>query len=359
MSSKFSECTLGLMYRETDAKGNVSGGPMRYLDKGLAEIGLGKLGKVLAIGFAIMCVGGSFGGGNMFQANQATAQMAAVVPLFSGSGGKLVFGIVLALLTGAVIIGGIKRIGRVAELIVPFMCGLYVLAGLAVVVMHAGDIPMALGKIFGEAFSPMAVGGGVLGVLVVGFQRAAFSNEAGVGSASIAHSAATTNEPVREGIVALLEPFIDTVIVCTMTGLVVVITGTYQSGVEGVEMTSRAFDTVLPGFKYVLTATVVLFAYSTMISWSYYGERCCTFLFGTGSTMPYRVVFLAFTVLGSILELGNVIAFSDLMILGMAFPNILGMLLLSGKVRERLDDYWSRLKAGSMTKRATPPKAGA
>jgi AGCS family alanine or glycine:cation symporter len=359
MSSKFSECTLGLMYRETDAKGNVSGGPMRYLDKGLAEMELGKLGKVLAIGFAIMCVGGSFGGGNMFQANQATAQMAAVVPLFSGSGGKLVFGIVLALLTGAVIIGGIKRIGRVAELIVPFMCGLYVLAGLAVVVMHAGDIPMALGKIFGEAFSPMAVGGGVLGVLVVGFQRAAFSNEAGVGSASIAHSAATTNEPVREGIVALLEPFIDTVIVCTMTGLVVVITGTYQSGVEGVEMTSRAFDTVLPGFKYVLTATVVLFAYSTMISWSYYGERCCTFLFGTGSTMPYRVVFLAFTVLGSILELGNVIAFSDLMILGMAFPNILGMLLLSGKVRERLDDYWSRLKAGSMTKRATPPKAGA
>jgi AGCS family alanine or glycine:cation symporter len=359
MSSKFSECTLGLMYRETDAKGNVSGGPMRYLDKGLAEMGLGKLGKVLAIGFAIMCVGGSFGGGNMFQANQATAQISSVVPLFASSGGKLAFGIALALLTGAVIIGGIKRIGRVAELIVPFMCGVYVLAGLAVVVMHASDIPMAFGKIFGEAFSPMAVGGGVLGVLVVGFQRAAFSNEAGVGSASIAHSAATTNEPVREGIVALLEPFIDTVIVCTMTGLVVVITGTYQSGLEGVEMTSRAFDTVIPGFKYVLTATVVLFAYSTMISWSYYGERCCTFLFGTGSSMPYRVVFLAFTVLGSILELGNVIAFSDLMILGMAFPNILGMLLLSGKVRERLDDYWSRLKAGSMTKRAPEPKARA
>lgn len=359
MSSKFSECTLGMMYRETDSKGNVSGGPMRYLDKGLAELGLGTLGKVLSIGFAIMCVGGSFGGGNMFQANQATAQIASVVPLFESSGGKLAFGIGLALLTGAVIIGGIKRIGRVAELIVPFMCGVYVLAAVAVVVMHAGDIPMAFGKIFSEAFSPMAVGGGVLGVLVVGFQRAAFSNEAGVGSASIAHSAATTNEPVREGVVALLEPFIDTVIVCTMTGLVVVITGTYRDGVEGVEMTSRAFDTVLPGFKYVLTATVVLFAYSTMISWSYYGERCCTFLFGTSSSMPYRVVFLGFTVLGSILELGNVIAFSDLMILGMAFPNILGMLLLSGKVRARLDDYWSRLKSGSMAKRAPASKGGA
>ncbi|MCB9599342.1 MAG: alanine:cation symporter family protein [Sandaracinus sp.] len=349
MSSKFSECTLGLLYRETDAKGNVSGGPMRYLDKGLAEMGLGKLGKVLSIAFAIMCVGGSFGGGNMFQANQSCAQIGAVVPLFADSSGKLIYGIVLALLVGAVIIGGIKRIGRVAELIVPFMCGVYVLAGVAVVVMHAGDVPMAFGKIFSEAFSPMAVGGGVLGVLVIGFQRAAFSNEAGVGSASIAHSAATTKEPVREGAVALLEPFIDTVVVCTMTGLVVVITGTYQTGAEGVQMTSAAFDTVIPGFKYVLTAAVVLFAYSTMISWSYYGERCFTFLFGTSSSMPYRVIFLAFTVLGSILELGNVITFSDLMILGMAFPNILGMILLSGKVRGALDDYWSRLKSGAMT----------
>lgn len=348
MSSKFSECTLGLLYREVDAKGNVSGGPMRYLDRGLAEIGFGKLGKVLSIAFAVMCVGGSFGGGNMFQANQSCAQIGAVVPLFSDSSGKLVYGIVLALLVGAVIIGGIKRIGRVAELIVPFMCGVYVLAGVAVVVMHAGDVPMAFGKIVSEAFSPMAVGGGVLGVLVVGFQRAAFSNEAGVGSASIAHSAATTKEPVREGVVALLEPFIDTVVVCTMTGLVVVITGTYQTGAEGVEMTSAAFETVIPGFKYVLTAAVVLFAYSTMISWSYYGERCFTFLFGTSSSMFYRVIFLGFTMLGAILELGNVIAFSDLMILGMAFPNILGMLLLSGKVRATLDDYWGRLKRGEM-----------
>ncbi|MBX3248815.1 MAG: alanine:cation symporter family protein [Myxococcales bacterium] len=357
MCSKFSECTLGTLYREVDSKGHVSGGPMRYLDKGLSEMGLGGLGKVLAVGFAVMCVGGSFGGGNMFQANQSCAQIAAVVPLFQGPGGKLVYGIVLACFVGAVIIGGIKRIGRVAELIVPFMCGVYVLAGVAVVLIHAADVPAAVSHIASEAFSPRAVGGGMLGVLVIGFQRAAFSNEAGVGSASIAHAAATTKEPVREGIVALLEPFIDTIVVCSMTGLVVVITGVYQSGGEGVEMTSAAFDTVIPGFKYVLTAAVVLFAFSTMISWSYYGERCFTYLFGTRTSMLYRLIFLGFTVLGAILNLGNVIAFSDLMILGMAFPNILGMVLLSGKVRRAFDTYWSDLKAGKMTPRTQPSSA--
>ncbi len=291
MCSKFSECTLGQLYREVDAKGDVSGGPMRYLDAGLSEMGYGRLGKFLALAFSIMCIGGSFGGGNMFQANQSYAQVAGVLPFLDNGLGSFIYGVLLASLVGVVIIGGIKRIGKVAGLVVPVMCAVYVIAGLAVILANTDQVADAFGKILGLAFEPEAVGGGFLGVLVLGFQRAAFSNEAGVGSASIAHSAAATDEPVREGIVALLEPFIDTIVVCTMTGLVVVITGAYANGEAGVEMTSAAFDTVIPGFKYVLTFAVFMFAFSTMISWSYYGERCWTFLFGANSSMAYRVVF--------------------------------------------------------------------
>ena len=225
MSSKFTECTLGQMYRVKDANGNVSGGPMRYLHKGLEELGMGGLGKVLSTVFALMCIGGSFGGGNMFQANQSYAAIADIMP-FDLS--PVLYGVVLAVLVGIVIIGGIKSIGRVAEIIVPFMCGIYLLAGSYILLVNASQIPSAFSVIFVQAFAPVSVAGGVLGVLIQGFRRAAFSNEAGVGSASIAHSAAATDEPVREGIVALLEPFIDTIIVCTMTGLVVVITGAYQ-----------------------------------------------------------------------------------------------------------------------------------
>ncbi len=348
MVSKFSECTLGQMYREVDANGNVSGGPMRYLDKGLDELGFPKLGKVLAVAFAIMCVFGSFGGGNMFQANQSYAQVSAVLPIFQSDGGSLIYGLILAAMVGVVIIGGIKRIGLIAGYIVPVMVGIYFLAGIFVLVVNAGAIPEAFGKIIGEAFAPEAVGGGAIGVLIQGFRRAAFSNEAGVGSASIAHSAASTEEPVREGIVALLEPFIDTIIVCTMTGLVVVITGAYQGGATGVEMTSQAFDTVIPNFSYVLSFAVFMFAFSTLISWSYYGERCWTYLFGTGSSLAYKVIFLCFVVIGSVLNLGSVLDFSDLMILGMAFPNVLGMYFLSGKVRAAFDDYWKRLQNGEM-----------
>ncbi len=353
MSSKFTECTLGQMYREVGEDGQILGGPMRYLQYGLDQLGLPRLGRVLAVMFAIMCIGGSFGGGNMFQANQSYAQVADVLPFFAGGWGALAYGLILAFLVGVVIIGGIRRIGQVAGFIVPVMCGIYLVAGLFIILTNFDRVGTALGKIVGEAFTPEAGFGGALGVLVTGFRRAAFSNEAGVGSASIAHSAAATDEPVREGIVALLEPFIDTILVCTMTGLVVVITGAYEGGGhEGVLMTSKAFATVLPWFPNVLSLAVFLFAFSTMISWSYYGERCWAFLFGAQFSMAYRVLFLGFVVLGSVLKLGNVIDFSDLMILGMSFPNILGAVLLSGKVRDALMSYWSRYKSGEMQPRS-------
>ncbi len=351
MSSKFTECTLGQMYREVDPSGRVLGGPMRYLSRGLAELGQPGLGKFLAAMFAVLCIGGSFGGGNMFQANQSYAQVADLLPFLSGRAGAFGYGLLLAFLVGLVIIGGIRRIGAVAGAIVPLMCLLYVVAGLVVLLTHADAVPAAFATIVREAFTPEAGYGGLAGVLITGFQRAAFSNEAGIGSASIAHSAAATDEPVREGIVALLEPFIDTIVICTMTALVVVVTGAYRGEAEGVVMTSNAFATVLPWFPKLLGIAVFLFAFSTMISWSYYGERCWVYLFGPGSSRVYRVVFLLFVVLGSILNLGNVIGFSDLMVLGMAFPNIIGLVMLSGKVQAALGDYWSRYTSGQMAAR--------
>ena len=347
MSSKFTECTLGQMYRTTDSKGNVSGGPMHYLYKGLAELGLAPLGKVLAVVFALMCIGGSLGGGNMFQSNQAFVAVSGQVEFFADK--AWLFGLVMAVLVAMVILGGIKRIGSIAGIIVPVMCGVYVLAALYILVVNASAVPEAFATMFRSAFTLEAGLGGLIGALIQGFRRAAFSNEAGVGSASIAHSAAATSEPVREGIVALLEPFIDTIIVCTMTGLVVVITGAYQSGVgDGVEMTAEAFGSVLPWFPTVLSVAVVLFAFSTMISWSYYGERCAVHLFGEWASLPYKVMFCVATFFGAVFKLGNVLDFSDLMVLGMAFPNILGLLLLSSKVKARLDDYWGRLQSGEM-----------
>jgi AGCS family alanine or glycine:cation symporter len=352
MSSKFTECTLGQMYREVDTDGHILGGPMRYLSVGLDQLGMPRLGRVLAVLFAVMCIGGSFGGGNMFQANQSYAQVAEVLPFFAGGWGSLAYGMILAFLVGIVIIGGIRRIGQVAGFIVPIMCGIYLLAGFFIIFTNLDQVGPAFGKIISEAFTPKAGLGGLLGVLITGFRRAAFSNEAGVGSASIAHSAASTDEPVREGIVALLEPFIDTIVVCSMTGLVVVITGAYEGDAEGgVLMTSNAFATVLPWFPKVLSLAVFLFAFSTMISWSYYGERCWTFLFGSDLSIVYKVMFLGFVVFGSVLKLGNVIDFSDLMILGMSFPNILGAVLLSGKVSRALKDYWGRYKSGEMQPR--------
>lgn len=418
MSSKFVECTLGVKYRRLNDLGEVSGGPMYYLSEGLSKKGFAGLGKVLAVVFAILAVGGSFGGGNMFQANQAFAQVASVEELsFMKEYGAL-FGVVLAILVGTVIIGGIKSIARVTDKVVPFMVAFYVLFSLIIIGINFSEIGNAFSEILNGAFSPDAAKGGIIGVLIVGFQRAAFSNEAGVGSASIAHSAAKTDEPISEGIVALLEPFVDTVVICTMTALVLIFTGfsnpssekylnhlgkrydlsnaiinrdaktindisfsttsiregqrlvlmnaekgvelyDYQNNqfqrfdkLEGTRLTSVAFTGTFPWFKYVLLVAIILFAFSTMISWSYYGLKSWTYIFGHSqfANYSYKFIFLCFIVVGSASSLGAVIDFSDMMILGMAFPNILGLYFLSAEVRNDLKDYFKRLKSGEIKK---------
>lgn len=403
MTSKFVECTLGQKYRRIKEDGSVLGGPMAYLPEGLNELGSGgplgfiakPLGVILGVLFTFMCIMGSFGGGNMFQSNQAGSQLLTIVQEDDrvelarlseqiqvankeNDTGKVLeldgqrealkeemtvfadnfsmgFGLVMAALVGVVIVGGIKSIGKVAEKIVPTMCLIYVLACLYVILAHVGEIPGLIGMIFTEAFNPQAFGGGLVGVLVIGVQRAAFSNEAGVGSAAIVHSAAKTEEPIREGTVALLEPFIDTIVVCSMTALVILITGAWnntdwivEQGLAGTQLTSEAFESVLPWFPYILTLAVVLFAFSTMISWSYYGERCWESLFGGSviSVYTYKAIFILAVFVGAIVPLGAVLDFSDMMILCMAFPNVLGLILLSPKVRRDLLDYWGRYKSG-------------
>jgi len=359
MSSKFTECTLGVKYRDEHPDGTVSGGPMYYLTKGLAERGasFAKLGKVLAVMFAIFCVGGSFGGGNMFQANQSFAQLVNV------TGGETswmadkgwLFGLVIAVLVGMVIIGGIKGIARVTSKIVPFMAVTYVIAGLVVILMNYELVPSAFGAIIAGAFTAQGISGGVIGVLFQGFKRAAFSNEAGVGSAAIAHSAVQTSRPVTEGFVALYEPFIDTVVVCTITALVIIITGTWDPSVDpsaGVQLTSTAFESAISWFPWVLTVAVLLFAFSTMISWSYYGLKAWTFLFGENrvTDATYKILFLFFVVVGSSMQLGAVIDFSDAMIFAMAFPNLLGCYFLLPVVKRELNEYWADYKSGNLVK---------
>ena len=361
MSTKFVECTLGVKYRDISADGTVHGGPMYYLKKGLAEMGLAPVGQVLAIVFAVLCIGASLGGGNAFQANQATQQILTLFDIQSGAGGVIV-GLLMAVLVGVVIIGGIKRIASVTEKVVPFMAVIYVVAALIILAVNITAIPSAIGEILKGAFSPGAAFGGLLGVLIVGFQRAAFSNEAGAGSAAIAHSAVKTKYPASEGVVALLEPFIDTVVICTMTALVIVIfntNGVFPYGdvensavlidgarVGGVDLTSLAFDSVLPGFRYLLTAAIILFAFSTMISWSYYGLQSWKFLFGKSpaSDMTYKVIFCLFVVIGAAISLNSVIKFSDAMILALVFPNMLGLLMLFPRVREELTKYLNAVR---------------
>ena len=350
MASKFTECTLGVKYREEFPDGHVSGGPMYYLSKGLAEKGKPGLGKVLAVMFAIMCIFGSFGGGNMFQGNQAHQMIANTFGIFTDTG--WLFGLILAVIVGAVIIGGIKSIAKVTEKIVPLMAILYVGTALVILLANITKIPAAFMLVIQGAFAPEAIGGGIVGVLIQGLKRAAFSNEAGVGSAAIAHSAVRTNEPLTEGYVALLEPFIDTVVICTMTALVIVITGAYSNadGVTGVALTSAAFQSVFPWFGVVLAIAVLLFAFSTMISWSYYGLKSWTYLFGESriSELTFKLIFCVFIVIGCSMSLGPVIDFSDAAIFAMSIANVLGLYFLMGTVKKDLKDYKSRIKSGEI-----------
>ncbi|MAP80341.1 MAG: D-alanine glycine permease [Aequorivita sp.] len=352
MASKFAECTLGVKYRDVGPDGTVYGGPMYYLKKGLSQKGMGGLGKVLAVLFAIFVIGGSFGGGNMFQANQAAAQFVQLFNLQDTSA-AIWFGIIMAAIVAVVIIGGIKRIAKVTEKIVPFMAGIYVLGAVIILVANYNHIGEAFALIFEGAFSGLGIAGGLVGVMIQGIRRGAFSNEAGVGSAAIAHSAVRTKYPASEGIVALLEPFIDTVVICTMTALVIVITNfdnnIIQYGVEvkeGVELTATAFDSVIPHFSVVLTIAVILFAFSTMISWSYYGMQGWVYLFGRGKVteLVYKLLFCIFIWVGSVISLGSVINFSDAMIFAMVVPNIIGVVLLTPVVKKELSKYRKAIK---------------
>ncbi|MBL8888426.1 MAG: alanine:cation symporter family protein [Planctomycetaceae bacterium] len=399
MSTKFVECTLGVTYRDVDANGVVHGGPMYYLWKGFAERGLAPLGQILAFVFAILCVGASFGGGNAFQANSATAQIVSIMNIEGGSS-KFVVGLILAIVTGFVIIGGIKSIAKVTEMIVPFMAILYIVACLVVILFNIQHLGTAISLIFTEAFTPRAGLGGIIGIILVGFQRAAFSNEAGAGSAAIAHSAVKTRYPASEGLVALLEPFIDTVVICTMTALVIVFFNLTNADIEGqalklddpakraevmakfeadqvnekqvlvfglkdenghvllkngkgalsgVGLTSAAFGHAVSWFPYVLTVAIVLFAFSTMISWSYYGLQSWKFLFGRSlvADLSFKIIFLLFVVIGASAELGSVIKFSDAMILALVFPNMLGLFVLAPRVGREVQRYLSAIAQGT------------
>jgi AGCS family alanine or glycine:cation symporter len=367
MASKFTECTLGVKYRNEYADGTVSGGPMYYMTKGFEERGI-PAGKFVAVLFAIFCVLGALGGGNMFQANQAHAQIANVVGDYPG----WITGVIFAAIVFAVIIGGLKSIASVTEKVVPFMGVLYVLTALVILLMNADMIGWAIGQIFAGAFTGLGVAGGMVGALIQGFKRAAFSNEAGVGSAAIAHSAVRTKEPITEGFVSLLEPFIDTVVICTMTALVIIITGQLISdpetgryvlnetgsaiatvdGNSGVALTSAAFSSAFGWFQYVLAIAVILFAFSTMISWSYYGLKAWTFLFGEGQTkeLVFKIIFCVFVIIGAAASLGPVIDFSDAAIFAMAVVNISALYVLMPIVKSELDSYLSRLKSGEIKK---------
>ncbi|NDV49871.1 sodium:alanine symporter family protein [Salipiger sp. PrR003] len=370
MASKFTECTLGVKYRNEYADGTVSGGPMYYLSKGMAERGFAGFGKVLAICFSIVCVLGSLGGGNMFQANQAHAQLANIIGDYPG----WITGVIFAAIVFAVIIGGLKSIAQVTEKIVPFMGVLYVGTALIIILMNYDRIGWALGQIFDGAFTGLGVAGGLVGALIQGFKRAAFSNEAGVGSAAIAHSAVRTKEPITEGFVSLLEPFIDTVVICTMTALVIVITGVLQvdtetgqyiwnaelgrvetlGDVSGVALTSAAFGSAISWFPYVLALAVILFAFSTMISWSYYGLKAWTYMFGEGKfqEVSFKILFCIFVIIGAAMNLGPVIDFSDAAIFAMALFNIVGLYFLMPIVKAEMNSYMSRLKSGEIKRYA-------
>ena len=361
MTAKMSSCTLAQLFRKVNADGSISGGPMYYLDLGLKKkgAGWGVFGKFLAIVYAFMIMGGSFGGGNMFQANQTVEALTTTFNL--GPQAAWYIGIVMAITVAAVILGGIKRIGEATSRIVPTMCGLYIVASVLVILFNIGRLPESVALMFSMAFNKNAFFGGMLGVLVIGVQRAAFSNEAGLGSAAVAHAAAKTDEPVREGMVAMLGPFIDTIVVCFMTAMVVIITGQWNAdavvnaeGLQGASVTAGAFATVFPWFPTVLAVCISLFAYSTMVSWCYYGERGWIYVLdhidglGLKTVVVFRIIFVFFVVFGAVNKLDDVLLFSDIMILSMAFPNIVGSIIMAPVVLEKMNDYWGRYTGGKM-----------
>jgi alanine or glycine:cation symporter, AGCS family len=358
MTTKFAECSLAVMYRSKDEDGMVLGGPMIYLKEGLGRMGLGGLGKVLAIVFTFLCIGGSFGGGNSYQVSQSLNALKTEPSLSFLNDYPWIYGLAMTVMVGIVIIGGIKSIGNFAGAVVPFMCIAYMSVCIAILCLNYRYLPTAAMEIISGALSPSALYGGFLGVMVIGIKRAVFSNEAGAGSAAIAHSAAKTDKPISEGMVALLEPFIDTVLVCTLTALTIVCTGVYRQpdvlqmaqDSQGSMITLAAFtqNASYDWFRYVLYLAVFLFAYSTCVSWSYYGERCFVSLFGKKSSLFYKVLFLSFTFLGSVITPQNILDFSDMLILAMSVPNLIGVFLMSNLIRRELDRYWLSYKNGEM-----------
>ena len=361
MSLKFTSCSLAQYYRRVKPDGSVLGGPMVYLEEGIKDQfpSLAPLGKVFGSAFAVFTVFAAFGGGNMFQGNQTFKIMSDQFGIAQDK--AWIVGVVMAALVGMVIIGGIRRIGEVTSKLVPAMCGFYCLVCITIIVTNFSEVGSMFASIFSEAFNLEAGFGALLGVAILqGSRRAAFSNEAGLGSAAIAHAAAKTDEPIREGIVAMIGPFIDTIVVCTMTALTILITKSNLdpatglpfdgavSNEKGVELTAAAFSTLGDWAPKLLCLAVVIFAYSTMISWSYYGERAVEYLFGEGGIKPYRVVYVFFVTVGPMVSLSAVIDFSDMMLFSMGFPNILGMVLLSGVVGKHANDYVRRLKSGEI-----------
>ncbi|WP_107667190.1 sodium:alanine symporter family protein [Cyanothece sp. BG0011] len=344
MSNKFVECTLGVKYRIVNPDGTIIGGPMYYLSQGLTELGKEKLGKALAIFYGVAGLGAAIGGGNMFQANQSFAALAVVVPAVKDF--NWLYGLTLALLVGLVIIGGISRIGVITSKLVPVMVFFYLLGCSWVLVANFTAIPAAFGLMCREAFSASGMEGGLIGILVQGIRRSAFSNGAGLGSAAIAHAVAKTKEPIQEGIVSILEPFIDTIVICNVTALVIITTGMYGESVgdhiSGSTLAAMAFGQVIDWFPFVLVGIICLFGFSTMITWCYYGEQCWAYVFGQPSSIVFKVIFLTCIFIGSVVSLGAVVDFSDMMLLTLAIPNLLGCLLLSGKVATWLKEYWQK-----------------
>ncbi|MBN2721574.1 MAG: alanine:cation symporter family protein [Campylobacterales bacterium] len=357
MTLKFTEVTLSLKYREFLPDGTIVGGGMEYLSKGFAEKGFPNLGRFLAIIFAILLLFGAIGGGNTFQVSQAFASASNEIYILKDY--PLAFSLFIAFLTGLVIIGGVKRIAQVTDKLVPFMMIIYVGASLFIILTHYDAIPQALILIFTEAFAPIAVTGGMIGVIVQGFQRAVFSSEAGIGSAPIAHSVAKVKYPVRQGMVALYEPFIDTVVVCTMTALVIILTGVYDpangfghliADKNGAGLTAEAFRMTIAWFPSILSVSIFLFAFSTLIAWSYYGEIAWVYLFGTKTVLVWKLIFLCFIVIAVMVDTGTMVDFSTVLFLGLVIPNIFGLFVMSGDVKNMLKEYMDKLKSGELDK---------